>query len=346
MNNISLNVDSNLDITIIPNIFIDKYMITANGEYIKVYLYLLRCYQCNKTEVTVNSIADHLDNTENDVLRALFYWEKFNLLTITRDDFDKISSISFSIIDESSEPIATLPKATMPKKKQALSKDKILEISNDENLKYTLTIIEVYLNRPLKQVDIQLVYYLYDELNFSSELIMYLYEYCISKNKKSISYIEAVALNWSKAGIDTEEKAQALNNIYNEQFNIVSKAFGLNRTPGQLEQNFIIKWFSVYKFSDELVTEACNRSLIRTSKPDFNYANRILEIWHKKGATTLQDVKALDNDFKKDKLNKVPLNKNQTNKNITYNKFNQFPQRNYSEKDYATMEQKLLNKGM
>lgn len=344
MSNISLNVDSNLDITIIPNIFIDKYMITANGEYIKVYLYLLRCYQSYKTEVTVNSIADHLDNTENDVLRALSYWEKLNLLTMTRDGSGKISSISFSILDEPVKSLESI--ALIPQKKQNLSKAKILEMSNDENLKYTLTIIEVYLNRPLKQTDIQLVFYLYDELKFSPELIMYLYEYCISKNKKSASYIEAVALNWSKAGIDTEEKAQALNNVYNEQFNIVSKAFGLNRTPGKSEQNFIIKWFSIYKFSDELVSEACNRSLLRTSKPDFNYANRILEIWHKKGVTTLQDVNTLDNEFKKDKLNKVTLNKNQINNKTTYNKFNQFPQRNYSEEDFATMEQKLLNKGM
>lgn len=30
-------------VTLIENTFIDRYMPAANGEYVKVYLYLLRC---------------------------------------------------------------------------------------------------------------------------------------------------------------------------------------------------------------------------------------------------------------------------------------------------------------
>ena len=47
MADITLNGSGLLSSTCVPNIFIDKYMTSANGEYIKIYLYLLRCMDQN-----------------------------------------------------------------------------------------------------------------------------------------------------------------------------------------------------------------------------------------------------------------------------------------------------------
>ena len=143
-------------------------------------------------------------------------------------------------------------------------------------------IVEIYLDRPLKPMDIQLILYLYEELNFSPELIMYLYEYCVSRTRRAL-HIEAVALQWAKEGIDTEEKARLATAAYNEHFSCVIKAFGLNRAPGQIERQYITKWVEVFSFSDDIITEACNRTILRTQKPDFKYADKILETWYKKG---------------------------------------------------------------
>ena len=63
--------------TVVSNTFIDTYMTAANGEYVKVFLYLLRH---EGEEVTVSAIADALDHTEADVKRALAYWEEAGLL--------------------------------------------------------------------------------------------------------------------------------------------------------------------------------------------------------------------------------------------------------------------------
>ena len=52
----------------------------ANGEYVKVYLLLLRLLNDTKTPLTVSGIADILDDTEKDVIRALNYWKKKGLL--------------------------------------------------------------------------------------------------------------------------------------------------------------------------------------------------------------------------------------------------------------------------
>ena len=54
----------------VANEFIDRYMAVANGEYVKVYLYLLRH---DGREITVGEIADALNHTESDVKRAIAY---------------------------------------------------------------------------------------------------------------------------------------------------------------------------------------------------------------------------------------------------------------------------------
>ena len=62
-----------IEATMVANEFIDRYMADANGEYVKVYLYLLR-HASEKLDV--GTIADALNHTEADVKRAVLYWQK------------------------------------------------------------------------------------------------------------------------------------------------------------------------------------------------------------------------------------------------------------------------------
>lgn len=358
MSKISLHAEGISDVTIVPNIFIDHFMPSANGAYVKVYLYLLRCFVGNCPEVTISSIADRLEDTEKDIIRALTYWEKLNLLTLTRNVQKEITSIklvdlsNLHIDNDIIEPVAdtameeaavTVHTEKKPAVRQNYSPEKIAELTNNDEIQWALHIVEIYLDRPLKPMDLQLILYLYEELHFSPELIMYLYEYCLSKGKKNASYIEAVALTWHEEGIDTEEKAKEATTAYNDHFNVVNKAFGLNRAPGQIERQYITKWVEVYGFSDEIITEACNRTILRTQKPDFKYTDKILETWYKKDVKSRNDIVRLDEEFTKGNKASETSKIAAVMKPAT-NKFNQFPQRTYSAQDYAELEKKLLNK--
>lgn len=79
--------------TLLPNDFIDNYMINANGEFIKVYLFLLRHADNDCPALTLSMIADCLNNTEKDILRALRYWESEGLLKSECDADGKITSL-------------------------------------------------------------------------------------------------------------------------------------------------------------------------------------------------------------------------------------------------------------
>lgn len=81
-------------VTVIQNSFIDQYMPHANGEFVKVYLYLLRCANTGR-ELSLSSIADVFEHTENDVRRAVTYWEKQGLLRTQEGNGGELTAITF-----------------------------------------------------------------------------------------------------------------------------------------------------------------------------------------------------------------------------------------------------------
>ena len=50
MNNLSLSTMNNNNTTTVSNVFIDEFMPLANGEFTKIYLYLLRCISNGKKQ--------------------------------------------------------------------------------------------------------------------------------------------------------------------------------------------------------------------------------------------------------------------------------------------------------
>ncbi|WP_167955647.1 DnaD domain protein [Anaerosporobacter faecicola] len=367
MKPITLHTNHMNDVTIISNIFIDEYMPKANGSFVKVYLYLLRLLSSADKIVSVAVIADCLEVTEKDIIRALNYWDKTGVLSLEKDRKDTIigitlndlalldqtaldeiaassdedvTSVNESDVEIGSTLLAENDSKTATFEKPTYSPSQIEALTKSDEIKWLMNIIEIYLERLLKPTDIQLILFLYENVGFSVELIMYLYEYCVSKNKKNSSYIEAVALRWAEEGIDTVEKAEATAIAYNANFNAVSKAFGLNRMPGAIEQKYITKWIRTYAFSIDIIVEACNRTILSTKKPDFKYADKILESWSKKGVHHLSDIEKLDLEHAKN----TATPKTSSMPKQPTNKFNAFPQRTYTATDYSSLEQRLLNK--
>ena len=66
-------------------------------------------------------------------------------------------------------------------------------------------IIQQYLGRPLSASDLNTIYYFYDDLGFSRDLIEYLFEYCVSNGHTHMRYIEKVALSWADLHITTAD---------------------------------------------------------------------------------------------------------------------------------------------
>ena len=56
MSKIAIHSDSDCSATSVSNIFIDEYMSDANGEFVKIYLYLLRLMNAPEASFSISSI--------------------------------------------------------------------------------------------------------------------------------------------------------------------------------------------------------------------------------------------------------------------------------------------------
>lgn len=338
MANITLNGSGLLSSTCVPNIFIDKYMTNANGEFVKIYLYLIRCMDQSKNACSISELADVFDHTEKDVLRALAYWEKMQLLHLEYDANREVSGISLKLPAASpADPAFAAP--LNAKDSSAYSFEQMELFQNDEGLQEILFIAENYLGRTLNPTDIRTILYWYDGLHFSTDLIEYLIETCISNGHTSLRYMEKIALSWAEEGISSIEEAKKEHTLHSKDAYAVMKAFGISgRNLIDSELKMISKWTGPYAFSMDIIREACRRTILATGKASFEYADSILTNWYKNNVHTLNDIVKADASHQKSRsLAKSPES---VRRPSSSNRFNNFPQRNYN---YDQLEKQLLN---
>jgi DnaD/phage-associated family protein len=366
------------EVTLISNCFLDEYMAGANGEFVKVYLYILRCMNTPDCSFSISLIADKLEHTEKDVIRALNYWAGLGIIGITyiNDEIDSIMLYDLSTkndnnLKDSNKTLSEAPKKNMSEEledikilksksqpvkeaefiieesekiqskypKKELSNEELKGLLGNEDVKMILYIAQTYLGKTLNSSETNTILYFYNDLKFSTELIEYLIEYCVSNNHRAFRYIEKVAIDWAEEGIDSVSKAKEYTSSFSGNYYPVLKAFGLSgRNPAEVEKAFIVKWTDEYGFDTDIIVDACNRTINAIQKPSFQYADSILQRWYKKGVKSVDDLKSIDDEHEKNKTQKT--GKEQTIAAPKTN-FNNFQQRTY---DYDEMERMLLSR--
>ncbi len=410
MTAINISSDIATSFTTVSDIFIDQYMPKANGEFVKVYLYLLRATGSGAGIATISEIADHFSNTEADIIRALNYWASEGILQLQSGADGQIMGINLcslsvsgmqaaqsniqsavannaaqnnlqnSVVNNATQNILqndvvnnaaqnistadirmqdsvveklksqTTDKAASSQKEYTL--DEIKEFRKNPDISELFFIIETYLKHTLSSTDTNMVLYWLDELHFSTDLVEYLVEYCITKGHSSLRYMNKVALGWADAGIKTVDQAKDDAAAHSQIYYSVMKALGITgRNLVDSEVSLINKWVGEYGFDIELVKAACSKTISAIQKPSFEYTDSILANWRKKDVHTLKDVEVLDANFAK--ANKASAtgssqstnaangsSKPKSNNSSSKNKFNNFNQRN---NDYDKLEKLFLN---
>jgi DnaD and phage-associated domain len=304
--------------------FIDKYMAKANGEYVKVYLLLLRYLNHSTTSLSVSEMADSLDITEKDVVRALKYWKREGLLVLNCDAKGTICGLEMGRVAtdlEEAPPIHDIQ--TFRNRK--------------EELKQLIFVAEQYLGKTLSKTDIDAITYFLDTLDFSVDLIDYLIEYCVEHNHKNMHYIQRVALSWAEQNITTVLEAKASTDLYNQDFYKILNAFGIRgRAAATVEVEYMKRWINEYKLSLDLIVEACNRTMAKIHQPNFEYTDVILKDWCSKNVQKSEDILALDMQYKDNASKKKTANRKVAPKNKLHN----FEGRTY---DVADLERRLYD---
>jgi len=366
MSSLILSTESSEGYTSVSNIFISEYVPGANGEFVKVYLYLLHLMSLRSNNISISLLADTFNQTEADIMRALRYWDSLDVISLSfngpgnslsnivlRDIkhtgqaanamADPIAAESASVNNTSSYQTETVRAAkpdikqteviyTAEPSKVSYSKEQLNGFLANDNFSMLLFVIEQYMGRPLSTKETNSIVYFYDGLKLSTDLIEYLFEYCVEHNKKSINYIEKVALSWASKNIHTIAEAKEETSNHTDYVYQIMKAFGLsNREPAQHEKAMIAKWADTYCFDTDMIIEACNRTIKAIHQPSFEYADTILANWKNSNVSSLEDVKKADATYAAG--NNIKPKQTASSKPAN-NRFNNFQQRDKKSDDW------------
>lgn len=316
-----------LTYTPVSNVFIEKYMPKARGEFVKVYLLLLKQNINSEPGISSEILANMLNLLESDIMNALHYWNDEGVLKLT--PIDKFGNFNIDFIE--------------------LDAEKAIETEEDENILNSLIEPEVssmlkdvesIVSRTLNYKEMQICIEWNKTFSFSKELITLLVEYCASKDKSHFTYMDKVASTWNQQNVKTLHDAQTLISREEEKWKKIRevlKYLGIkNMDLMKPQQDMLEKWLFIYNFKLEIIQKACDRCFQRLNRADFKYIDKILADWHKNKIKTIEDVEIKDMNFKKAHGNN---NKPNYNNKKQPQKIQNFKEKDY---DYDALERELL----
>lgn len=366
MKSITITAENGETFSSISNFFIDYYMIPANGEFVKIYLYLIRLLQAGHP-VSIQDIADHFQCTQKDICRAIRYWVDRELLRLEYNQKGELLGITVlkpTVAEATSESDAdsgmellnktepapvgktniptavTKPSAAtaefstdetgVPAKKP-YSQARIAAYEKDQEMGDILFQFEMYCGHTPTQTELNSLLYIYEQLHFSSELLQFLIEYCASLQRISYRYIEKVAIDWYTRGISSAAQAKQEMNAYHELNSAISKELGLTRVLTPTDLKYINTWRNDYALQPDIIIEACRRA-VAENKGSFKYINGIITSWHNSHVTSINDIQQLDKEFHA-KKSSAAAPKNAPSYKVQNLPFNNFKQRTYDNQD-------------
>jgi len=345
----------NLNFLPVSDIFIDKYITKAKSVFVCIYIYSLK--KCIEGQaLTLNNIAEDFDILESDVLSAWKFWKNEGVVDFTEKDgefFIEFFDITASYNSTGENSVYYRKKddnGVIKKNKERggipdYSIEELNAYGENEEVKKLFKTAENAFASMLDYSKMKLVFSLYDWLNMPTDVIEFLIKYCVKNGKgRNLRYIESVAIDWSERGIDSVEKAKELVKLFNNEYREIMKAFGISViVPVDGQVKFMEDW--IKKLPLDLIKEACRRTVIKTGKPAFEYADSIIQKWHKQGVKNISDIEKIDLEFNKMKTE----NKNKSNNTKkTGGKTNNFVNYEQRKWDFAALNKlkgELLDKG-
>ena len=294
-----------LNDTAIENLFISEYIVSAPGDYVKVYLFGAMCSQNNITLET-KVMASTLGISEDKVLKAWEYWETMGAIKrlYIGDDGELDFSVQFLKLKNRFYSIG-LENKSSDEGKSADNYNKTDETPNvfgNEKVKSLIKNIEKIIGTNMTTYGFEAIIRLINEKHASVDMIDYAAQYSNNRQKGDMRYIVRVVENWLEKGIRDKEAAVNFVREHDERYFVYSvimkNLFGYDRPPNQGEKEMMNRWLDDEGYSLERILSACKKTTgIR--EPNFNYVNKVLEGMRneerKKENTLNQDVEVTPN---------------------------------------------------
>ena len=290
--------------TSLPDVFFTEYLSYADGNFIKIYLYMVFLAKYNK-DIKVNDLAKKLQLPLKTIQEGIKFWEEQYVITKKNTGY-VLNNLQEMELHKLYNPKVTSSPEELEKTAKNQYRSKAIENINNEFFQGIMS--------PSWYSDIDLWFKKY---NFDEEVMIALFRYCFNRSALHRNYIQAVADAWSQNNIKTfndlelysekQEKIKSLSNI-------ISKKLNLNRQLSQYEEGYVSRWNLEYGFNFDIIELALKKT---TSKANFNfdYIDKILTDWHDRKLKTPAEINShlAQNKVKNQNIKKLEKETGYTN---------------------------------
>ncbi len=312
--------------------FVEKWGRFAKPEYFRIYIYILSKYKKDNTTYTFSELAEILDIRETKVRGAIEYWAMEGFLAISENSYIFTDGTKKETLGEVKAMMSSRPSYTHREIDSAASKNK--------DVSYLFNQAEKILGKLLSGNDMEVLYSFVDWLGLPVEVIIMIINYAAANDKKSMRYIEKVAMDWADREIDTYEKAEEyIKELeeYQSKTRKICNILGISgRALSTTERKYIKIWTEERNIPLDLIPSAYDSTMLKTGgKMGWAYMNKLLCSWQDEGIKTLEELESARAHYKAKNAEKQ---ENKPQKGA--NKFNNYEDTNKI--DYAKYAEQVL----
>lgn len=299
---ITTNTSLLLADTPVSDIFISEYLIDAQGDYVKVYLYCLYLAKYDK-EITTLDLAKKTGLQIDRVKQAIDYLTAAELAIPTEKGI-MLCDLKEKEINRLYRPkLSTTPEEAVEKIERNKKRSEVITAINN-------TFFQGVMNTAWYN-DIATIF---DKYLFDEDVVYSLFNYCHDKHALHKKYLFAVAEGWYGQGI---KDLNDLDNYYqkyeksNKIKKQISRKLGFTRNLTEYEEAYIEKWTMEFGYDLTLIELALKRT---TSKANigFEYIDKIITDWHDKNLRSPEAIEEYSKQVK-EKTAFIKQNKDTTN---------------------------------
>lgn len=294
-----------------------------DSSCVKVYIYMLFLCKHNK-KVTSDELAKTLNLTLEEVKSALTNLDNLEVIHWVED---KIQLVDLK--DVETKRVYRLKAVSTPEEAHE-------NFEKNKSRNNTLSAINSKFFQGLMAPNWYLTIDNWFSIYKFDEDVMYtLFKYCHDNNTFHKSYIEAVATNWHRRGIqnffDLEKYFENMSQVRGIKGTIIKK-LRLRRALTEYESDYVEKWVIDFKYGFDVIEIALKKTVGKTN-PDFKYLNTILTKWHELGLVSAEEIQGYENSLKS-QYQSNQYNQNTQKAKPKDSQRDNFEQREYSEEYY------------